>query len=139
MILLDTSYLVALFDSGDALHTRALAWAATVTEPLLITEYILWETVNAFSQPADRAKAHALVNLVRSESDYEVVAANQELFEAGLALHRARPDKRWSLTDCLSFSVMDQRGIRQALAYDRDFEQAGFEALLRREPEAAGA
>ena len=134
MILLDTSYLIALFDARDALHTRALAWAEEVTEPLLVTEYVLWETVNAFSRPEDRRKAHALVEHVRFEPGYEVVMATPELFEAGLALHRERPDKTWSLTDCISFWLMRERRMTQALAYDQDFEQAGFEALLRKPP-----
>ena len=42
-------------------------------------------------------------------------------------------DQHWSLTDCASFIVMEERGISEALAYDRDFEQAGFTALLRHE------
>ena len=138
MILLDTGYLIALFDARDALHARATAWSEAVNEPLLVTEYVLWETVNAFSRPVDRAKAPALITLVRSEPDYEVVPAREELFEAGLALHQARPDKGWSLSDCISFVVMQERGMRQALAYDEDFEQAGFEALLRREPTVEG-
>ncbi len=82
MMLLDTGYLIALFDARDGLHDRAVAWSEAVNEPLLVTEYVLWETVNAFSQPADRAKAHSLA----------------------------------------------------ALVFDQDFEQAGFEALLRRDP-----
>lgn len=134
MILLDTSYLVALFDARDALHTQALAWSEVVAEPLLVTEYVLWETVNAFSRPEDRRKAHALVGHVRFESGYEVVMASPELFEAGMALHRERPDKAWSLTDCISFHLMRERGMTRALAYDQDFEQAGFVALLRQVP-----
>ncbi len=43
-------------------------------------------------------------------------------------------DQEWSLTDCISFIVMQQRGISPALTYDHHFEQAGFEALLRRDP-----
>ncbi len=136
MILLDTSYLIALFDGRDELHARARAWSERVKEPLLVTEYVLWETVNALSHPADRPKAHALVEHVRSEPGCEIVKASEELFEAGLALHRARPDKGWSLTDCTSFVVMRGRGLTRALAYDQDFEQAGFEALLRRESSA---
>jgi len=131
MILLDTSYLIALFDARDALHQRALAWSEAVSEPLLVTEYVLWETVNASSPPADRPKAHALVAHVRSEPGYELVQASERLLEQGLALHRARPDKGWSLTDCVSFVVMAERGLTRALAYDHDLEQAGFEALLR--------
>ena len=139
MILLDTSYLIALFDARDGLHMRAMAWSEAVNEPLLVTEYVLWETVNAFSHPADRPKAHALVAQVRTGPGYEVVKTSEKLFEAGLALHRARPDKGWSLTDCISFGVMLERGMRQALAYDQDFEQAGFEALLRRDPAGESA
>src|SRR6266851_7667037 len=53
-----------------------------------------------------------------------------------LRLHAQRLDKEWSLTDCISFVVMERRGISRALAHDQHFEQAGFEALLRRDPPA---
>ena len=46
-------------------------------------------------------------------------------------LYADRLDQRWSVTDCSSFLIMEERGITDALAYDRDFEQAGFRALLR--------
>jgi predicted nucleic acid-binding protein len=64
------------------------------------------------------------------------IPASPELFADGLRLHHERPDKEWSLTDCISFHVMRERGITRALAYDIHFEQAGFEALLRRDPPA---
>ena len=60
----------------------------------------------------------------------EVVPLTEELFAEGLALFLSRPDKEWSLTDCISFVVMQNRGIRQAFTADRHFVQAGFEALL---------
>jgi predicted nucleic acid-binding protein len=52
-----------------------------------------------------------------------------------LELHERRPDKQWSLTDCISFEVMREHGITTALAYDEHFVQAGFDALLRRDPD----
>jgi predicted nucleic acid-binding protein len=55
-------------------------------------------------------------------------------FTAGLQLHRERQDKDWSLTDCISFIVTRRREIQHALTYDHHFVQAGFEALLRRDP-----
>lgn len=103
---------------------------------MLVTEYVLWEAVNYLSTPPDRTKAHALVAHVESEPAYEFVHASPELFEAGMQFHRDRPDQEWSLTDCISFHLMDERGIRRALAYDHHFEQAGFEALLRQNPPA---
>jgi predicted nucleic acid-binding protein len=47
--------------------------------------------------------------------------------------------KEWSLTDCISFVVMNERKIRRALAYDHHFEQAGFEPLLRKDPPASSS
>jgi uncharacterized protein len=57
-----------------------------------------------------------------------------ELFAEGLKLHRDRPDKGWSLTDCVSFIVMQRHKASDALTYDQHFEQAGFRALLRSKP-----
>src|SRR5438132_691200 len=98
MTLVDTSYLVALLDVRDSLHARAKAWAACTTGMLVVTEYVLWETVNLASRPVNRPKVHALVAHVRSMSGYELIPATSELFEAGLRLHAQRLDKEWSLT-----------------------------------------
>jgi predicted nucleic acid-binding protein len=46
-------------------------------------------------------------------------------------LYRGRPDKEWSLTDCISFVVMGERSLTEALTSDHHFEQAGFTALLK--------
>lgn len=134
MIFVDTGILLALSQPADALHARAKDWAKTLRDPLLVTEHVLWETVNRLSKSVDRPKAHRLVRQVCSMANYEVVWASQSLFNAGVLLHAERDDKEWSLTDCISFVAMKERGIERALAYDHHFEQAGFEALLRRDP-----
>ena len=135
MILVDTGYFLALVQPRDELHQRAVSWANSISEPLLVSEYVIWETVNSLSVPADRPKAHLLISHLRTTPGYELVPASETLFEAGLQLHAARPDKAWSLTDCISFTIMEDRRIHRALAYDHHFEQAGFEALLRRDPD----
>ncbi len=134
MIFSDTGYFVGLIEPSDSLHARALAWARATNEPLCTTDYVVVEVLNYFSKPSNRAKAHGLLNRLRADSNIEIVPATPALFEAGLQLHAARPDKEWSLTDCLSFVLMSERGLTRALAYDHHFEQAGFEPLLRREP-----
>jgi predicted nucleic acid-binding protein len=134
MIFLDTGYFVALFTPDDRLHERAAAWSLQLNEPTLVTEYVLWECVNTFSGPKDRASAHALIAQIQSDPDCEMIHASPDLFSAGLELHRARADKEWSLTDCVSFHVMRQHGVTRALAHDIHFEQAGFEPLLRKDP-----
>jgi predicted nucleic acid-binding protein len=134
MILVDTNYLLAQINPRDTLYKRAQAWATALSEPLVVTEYVLWELVNAYSMPRDRPKAHAAVSHLRSGKDCELVSATPELFTAGLKLHAQSTDKEWSLTDCISFIVMRRRNIARALTFDHHFEQAGFEALLRRDP-----
>ena len=135
MILVDTGYLIALTDPVDSLHQRTLAWSATVRVPLLVTEYVLLETVNHFSAPMNRRRVHVVLQNVRSAADiWQVISASPALFKAGVQLHAAREDKEWTLTDCISFVVMGARNLTRALAYDHHFEQAGFEPLLRREP-----
>jgi predicted nucleic acid-binding protein len=90
--------------------------------------------VGNLGAPEDRIKAHQLIKYIQSTKNYIVIPASQELFHAGMQLHEARPDKAWSLTDCVSFVFMERQGIRRALAFDHHFTQAGFEALLRRDP-----
>jgi predicted nucleic acid-binding protein len=90
--------------------------------------------MDGLSAPVNRPKAARLAALVRAGLPYLFVPATTDLLDAGLALHAARPDKGWSLTDCVSFHVMHDRGLTRALAYDHHFAQAGFEPLLQREP-----
>ena len=135
MILVDTGYFVALLRSRDNLHARAAAWMGHLSdEPLLTLEHVLWELVNGFSKPVDRPIVHEIIDDVRRSANWEIVRTSENLFEEGLGFHRRSADKEWSLTDCIAFVVMRERGIKQALTYDHHFEQAGFEALLRRDP-----
>ena len=67
MMLLDAGYLVALVKPRDALHRRTRAWAAVLDEPVVVTEYVLCEVVDAPSRPADRFKAHELINGPRND------------------------------------------------------------------------
>jgi predicted nucleic acid-binding protein len=135
MIFVDTGYLLAVLNPRDELYARAQAWSAAIQERLITTEYVVWELVNSLSDPVDRPKAHTAVAEVLSSSEsWELVYATPQLFSEGLSLHQQRRDKHWSLTDCVSFVVMRQRYVQQSLSFDRHFEQAGYEALLRRDP-----
>jgi predicted nucleic acid-binding protein len=60
-----------------------------------------------------------------------IVPPSRQLFEQGIEFYGRRPDKAWSLTDCISFVVMDEQGIQDALTGDHHFEQAGYRALLK--------
>lgn len=135
MIFLDTTFLVAVVDKGDGLHDVSTKWAVELARgPKLTTEYVLVECVNTLRAVKGRPLAAALIELADQIPGLTIEWASRALFEDGLQLFRQRPDKEWSLTDCISFVVMQRHGVTQALAYDRHFEQAGFEALLPRMP-----
>ena len=72
-----------------------------------------------------------IVNDLHSNPDNVVLSPSQKLWDEALHLYDARPDKQWSLTDCVSFTVMKQMGISDALTGDHHFEQEGFRALLK--------
>jgi hypothetical protein len=79
----------------------------------------------------DREAFLRFYDALRDEPDVKIFEADKGLFEAGLALFRNRPDKEWSLTDCISFVVMKQEELTEALTGDHHFEQAGFKALFK--------
>ena len=133
-IFLNSSGLIALIHRGDALHERAkLCYASLGRRPRITTVAVLIECLNFLSRAPLRPLANALWEQIQKAVMFgilEVVPLTEDLFAEGLALFLSRPDKEWSLTDCISFVVMEKRGIKQAFTADRHFVQAGFEALL---------
>jgi len=72
-----------------------------------------------------------LLNIMEFSPSLLVMPVGQDLARRGLELFCHRADKEWSWTDCISFLVMEERRLRQALTTDEHFEQAGYVALLR--------
>ena len=131
----DTGYWAALQDPRDRLHARALALTKEI-EPrrIVTTQMVLVEVLNMFGTRGEQQRRLALEVMERAERslDVEIVPQTAAQFHAAVERYTERQDQTWSLTDCASFIVMEERGITEALAHDRDFDQAGFTALLRR-------
>jgi predicted nucleic acid-binding protein len=126
----DTFFLLALLVEEDEAHSRALAWH-NLNAPLVTTTWVLIELADALSKPGARETAARFISFLRADHRVTVVGSEPDLFDAGFHLYESRPDKAWSLTDCLSFEVMRRRKLLQALTGDHHFEQAGFVALLK--------
>ncbi len=94
---------------------------------------VLVELLNEFATrgPMLRAAAASLVNGLKANARTIVLPQSAEMFASAFALYAGRLDKDWGITDCASFIVMREHDMTSALTYDRDFEQAGFKALLR--------
>ena len=134
MVFADAGYWIALWHPRDGLDERALAVADALGSTSLVTTHlVLVEALDAMAGMGEfrRRFAAQMVQSLEDNPGVEIVPQTEAWFRAAVERYAARPDQRWSLTDCASFLVMEERNIRVALAYDRDFEQAGFTALLR--------
>ncbi len=128
----DTGYWEALLNPMDRLHEKALAASTAIGKVRLVTtEMVLDELLSALSKVPVRRIAIDGVQAIRLNPNVEVIPQTSLQFSTGFDLYRTVTDKEWSLTDCVSFSLMRERGLSDALAHDRHFEQAGFVALLR--------
>jgi predicted nucleic acid-binding protein len=130
----DTGYWAALLNPRDQLHPRATEVSKDLQQVRYVTtEMILAELLNLLSGKGAhlRAVACTLVGTLRDDPNTDIVPQTSTQFQEALAFYRKREDKQYSLTDCASFEVMKDRGLREALTYDQHFVQAGYEALLR--------
>ena len=127
----DTAFYVAIHNRRDQLHGRAVALAESLTAPVVTSEFVLIEVANFFKRPGDRAMFAEIDGALRADSLTTIVPAGSRLYGEGLMLFAARPDQQWSLVDCMSFVIMRERELTDALTADDDFEQAGFRALLK--------
>jgi predicted nucleic acid-binding protein len=126
----DTAYFLGFMHPADQYHVRAVA-VSTSIRSLVTTQYVLLEAASSFARAPDRRRFLDLLDWLASDPRVRVITADGELFGAGVDLFRCRPDKDWSLTDCISFVVMRRDGITEALTADHHFEQAGFVAPLK--------
>lgn len=130
----DAGYWIALFHPHDQLHLKAIAVSRDIKEYRIVTsQAVLTEFLNHTASFGSRYRENAarVVNNLHQNSDSEIILQTPELFDEALILYSQRLDKGWGLTDCSSFIIMQQRNIREVLAYDEHFAQAGFLPLLR--------
>ncbi|HEU4558200.1 MAG TPA: PIN domain-containing protein [Longimicrobium sp.] len=132
-LLVDTSYVVALVHKRDQYHetARRLARRLRAHAKLVITQAVCLEIGNFLSDPPNRPRAAQMLTEIQSDPGVEIVPMSEKLYSEALTLFTKRPDKEWSMIDCVSFVVMTERGITEALTADGHFEQAGFKPLMR--------
>ena len=126
----DTFALVAWLHVRDAAHAAVRDYFRTCSEPIVVTEWVPVETVDALSKPPFRDKVAELLKRLRQDPQFEIVPYDWNVYRTGFDLFCGRNDKEWSLTDCISFGVMNERGITNALTADHHFTQAGFRAIF---------
>jgi uncharacterized protein len=133
-VFLDTSFAIALSSQTDRNHLQAVELAGQLElhkTRLVITQAILLEIGNALYKQRYRIAAIQLLESLETDRNVEIVLLTKDLYRQAFNLFKQRQDKEWGLVDCISFIVMQERGITDALTADAHFQQAGFRALLR--------
>ncbi len=132
-LFIDTGYVYALINARDQWHDKAMEWRQKISAEkslLLTTEFILAEIADGLAAVTFRQAAFQTIRVLATSPLVQLIPASSELFQAGLALYESRADKDWGLTDCISFVVMTEHDLTDALTTNDHFRQAGFRPLL---------
>lgn len=129
----DASGWIALVNANDTLHhqsVRLFEQRLNEGRGFVTSSVVLLEVGNWLSPVPLRRLASGLIERIEHSTRIQVVELTPELYRKGWQLYRERPDKDWGVIDCISFAIMQERHIVEALTGDRHFQQAGFVALL---------
>ncbi len=126
----DTYFFLAALNTRDADHQMALEWYGREDVQFVTTAWVVSEVAAALAPRSLRAGFVKFYHELQTDDSVALLPPDEALFDQGLALFAERQDKDWSLTDCISFVVMERQGLKEALTGDHHFTQAGFTLLL---------
>jgi predicted nucleic acid-binding protein len=130
----DAFYWIALFSPKDQWHVRVRAFAETLQEyHFYTTDEVLTEFLAYYSATAPmlRTRAAEFVRAILHNTCITVISQTRQGFLKALTLYESRPDKHYSLTECISMQVMRREGLMDVLSNDRHFTQEGFRIVFR--------
>lgn len=132
-VFVDAGFLIALRHRRDQHHQEAAEhWRRRVAQPatrpsLVTSSFILDEALTFLNVRGLHREAVRLGRDLLESRLLETVHVDEDLFSRSFELLEARPDQRYSLTDCTSFVLMRDRDITSALTFDRrHFLTEGF-------------
>lgn len=129
-MLVDTGALLALALRNDQHHAAAAAFVRQHPHArFVLSDLILAEVVTRLRARAGAKSAADAGRSYLESRRYEVLFVQPPLVRAALDRLERFEDKRLSLTDCVSFQLMDQLGLKSAFAFDSDFRDCGYELL----------
>ncbi len=112
----DTFCFLVMRNPKDVCHIAAVEAAQRLPKRRLITTaWILTEVGDALAAPANRQGFLDLPSMLQNYPQVSIVPGTSDLFARGIAFFGSRMDKAWTLTDCISFVVMHEHGISEAL------------------------
>lgn len=133
-VFLDTAFVLALASPADQYHEKAKELSRQIKKKsvaLLTTRAILIEIGDAMAGQRRRKAGTIMLESLENDENLEIFPNSEEFYSNAFDLFVSRPDKEWGMTDCISFIVMKEFEISEALTTDIHFKQAGFTALMR--------
>ncbi|GAP93572.1 type II toxin-antitoxin system VapC family toxin [Leptolyngbya sp. NIES-2104] len=133
VVFADTFYWIAFINPADEWHLRVKTVAATLNKTKIVTTDEVFVEVLTFSATRGILMRKRAVELVKSamiNRRIQVIQQTRDSFLAGVALYENRPDKEYSLTDCISMNTTRQLEITEVLTHDKHFTQEGFVILF---------
>jgi hypothetical protein len=133
-VFLDTAALLALANRRDNLYKQAKSIRNRIAKekrPILTTEWVLTEFLNAMQRPPARTLAIQMVEQLRQSKRVHTLPVSTEDWQRGYKLYQERLDKAWSLVDCISIGLCQQKSIQEIFTSDRNFAQAGYRVLMQ--------
>lgn len=127
---LDTSAIYALADPRSRDHAAVRAVYNDPERTFILHELILVEAFSLLTKRLHKQAAIRTVGAFRLSPRVAKAPFLPDLLEAGWARCRRFADKEWDWIDCVSFELMERRGVREALSLDRHFAQAGLTLLV---------
>ena len=131
-IFLDAGFAIAAGLKRDQRHNQvASMWPLLLQSGTLIvtTNFVLDEIVTFLNSKGLHSNAVRIGKILLESENVELIHVSEDILRQGWNYFVRHEDKRFSLTDCISFVVMQSRGLQQALTFDQHFAQAGFECL----------
>jgi predicted nucleic acid-binding protein len=129
----DAFYWVSLANPKDQSYAKVVAVGRSLGQVTLITtEEVLDEFLAYYSGRGRALRELAVATVEKAMANPLVIVRPQshQTFLDGLALYKARPDKEYSLTDCIAMAAMGKEGITEILTHDNHFTQEEFTILL---------
>lgn len=133
LVFADAVFWIALINPRDQWRSAAIAASRNLGSGRLITtDDVLAETLNYFAESGEhyRRMVCRQIEDILLDREIEIVDASHVQFLDGFQLYSNRPDKGYSLTDCISMNICRERGISHILTHDDHFRQEGFTVLL---------
>ena len=129
---IDTSGFQALMSKRDQYHSEAKAIREKLKQENstgLTTDLVLSETITILRKHIGVDATYEFYSELLKDSNLAIIFSGSQDIHQAMEVFKRYDDKMFSLTDCLSFAVMEKRGVKHAFTFDHHFEQAGFEMV----------